>query len=108
RRSDGPAHGNARQAERQIRTDDVEQLFLVCAARRTVTEDAHLVPGIAMFLDQIAHMPEDAPDGRAETVEDAQFIGSCHAIRRAVRERRSCLRRAVGWRSTCDRSAPAR
>src|SRR5690606_9400147 len=68
---DRAAHRYARQAERKLRPDGVEQLFLMGSAGRAVAQNADLMAGGAVFLDKIADVAENAADRRSEAVEDA-------------------------------------
>src|SRR5690349_7339327 len=64
-----------RYAEREAWLQLVEQALLEVAARSRVADDADQMTGRSLRLGQVAHMPEDASDGRAKTMDDPQFLG---------------------------------
>ncbi|MNT97600.1 hypothetical protein D3C72_2399560 [compost metagenome] len=63
---------HAHETQRQIGPDFVEERIFIGAAGRAVAEDSDLMARCRVRLRQIAHMPEDAADGRSEAVDDAQ------------------------------------
>src|SRR5690554_3410215 len=61
-----------RHAERQRRRYLLEIAFLERAAGRGVADDADLMAGGRLRHHEVADVAEDAADGRAEAMDDAQ------------------------------------
>jgi hypothetical protein len=79
-------HRGARNAKREARLQLLEQALLEVAARGRIADDADLMASGGLSLGQVAHMPEDASDGRPETMDDPQFLG--HGLPAVINQKR--------------------
>jgi hypothetical protein len=79
-------HRRTRNAEREAWLQFLEQAFLEVAARGRVADYADQMPGGGLRLGQVAHMPEDASDRGAKTMDDPQFLG--HSLPAVIDQKR--------------------
>ncbi len=85
--TDVALHRRAVDAERQLVRNLVEQFRFVFAAGGGVADDAHRMTGRHLCVGEIANVPEDAADGRAEAVHDPERFG--HVAHAGGQNRRS-------------------
>ena len=75
---DAAPHRKARGAERELRADRCDELVLETAAGGGVADDADVVAGFGLGIDEVDDVPKDAADRRAHDVDDLQPIRPVH------------------------------
>jgi hypothetical protein len=73
--TDLAAHRKARKTKLQARGQVTQDANRVVAAGEAVAHHAHPMASRRLTADQIRHMPEQAADGRAQYMQDAQGTG---------------------------------
>ena len=71
-------HRKARGAERELRADRRDDLFLEAAAGGGVADDADVVAGLGLGIDEIDDVTKDATDRGTHDVDDLQPIRPLH------------------------------
>jgi hypothetical protein len=90
-RPDFAAHGRPEEAERQVRLERAEPGRRQRIAGGGIAHHAHRVAAPGLLGGEVAHVAEEAADGRAQDVQDA--IASAGAGADAARLRASARRR---------------
>jgi hypothetical protein len=75
----GAFHGYPREAQFQLGHDRLEKRVFSRPASARIAQNTDFMPGSRLTGDQIADMPKDAADRRAEAMDDLQGLFAAHA-----------------------------